>query len=53
MSKYSFETTVGELLDTAETRAIIEELAPELLEHPLLKWAEPSSLSMPSPILKT
>jgi len=37
MSKYSFETTVGELLDTAETRAIIEELAPELLEHPLLE----------------
>ncbi len=37
MSKYNFETTVGELLDTPETRAIIEELSPQLLEHPLLE----------------
>jgi len=36
MSKYTFETTVGEMLDTPEVRAILEELCPQVLEHPLL-----------------
>jgi hypothetical protein len=36
MGKYSFDTTVGELLDNPETKALVEELNPELLEHPLL-----------------
>ena len=34
---YSFETTIGELVDTRETRAVIEEVCPALLEHPLLE----------------
>lgn len=37
MSKYSFETTVGEMLDTPEVRAILEEVCPQVLEHPLLE----------------
>ncbi len=38
MAKYSFEaTTVGEILDTPETRALIEKHIPEVLEHPLLE----------------
>jgi hypothetical protein len=36
MGKYSFDTTVGELLDTPETKALVEELNPALMEHPLL-----------------
>ncbi|MDR1271483.1 MAG: hypothetical protein LBK04_00580 [Clostridiales Family XIII bacterium] len=36
MGKFSFDTTVGELLDNPETKALVEELNPELLEHPLL-----------------
>ena len=37
MAKYTFETTVAELIDTPETRAIIEEIMPQVLEHPLLE----------------
>ncbi len=37
MSKYSFQNTIGELLDTPETRALIDELCPELLEHPMIE----------------
>lgn len=37
MAKYSFETTVGELIDTPETRGLIEKIMPQVLEHPLLE----------------
>ncbi|MCI6157739.1 MAG: hypothetical protein SOW48_02960 [Peptoniphilaceae bacterium] len=37
MAKYTLETTVAELIDTPETRAIIEEIMPQVLEHPLLE----------------
>lgn len=37
MAKYSFETTVGEILDTPELVEIFEETCPEILEHPLLE----------------
>ena len=38
MSKYSFETTtVAEMVDNPKIRALVEEMAPELLEHPLLE----------------
>lgn len=38
MAKYTFETTtVGEMLDAPDARALIEEMAPQLLEHPLLE----------------
>lgn len=38
MSKYSFETTtVGEMLDTPEIRALIEKSVPDVLQHPLLE----------------
>lgn len=37
MGKYSFETTVGEILDTPELKQIFEDTCPELLEHPLLE----------------
>ena len=38
MAKYSFDTTtVGEMLDTPEIRALIEEKVPDVLQHPLLE----------------
>lgn len=38
MAKYSLDTiTVGEVLDTPELRALVEERVPEVLEHPLLE----------------
>ena len=37
-SRYSLEkTTVGELLDTPELRAIVERIAPQILDHPLIE----------------
>ena len=37
-SKYSLErTTVGELLDTPELRAVVERIVPQILEHPLIE----------------
>jgi len=49
MAQYSFETTIGELLDTPETKALIDELCPELLEHPMLEVgrAFPVSVALP------
>ncbi len=38
MSKYSFETTtIGEMLDTPEIKALIEKIVPEALESPTLE----------------
>ena len=37
-SKYSIEkTTVGEILDTPKLRAIVEQMFPQVLNHPLLE----------------
>ncbi|MDR2687634.1 MAG: hypothetical protein LBB75_07765 [Oscillospiraceae bacterium] len=49
MPTYSFDTTIGELLDTPETKALIDELCPELLEHPLLEAgrAFPVNVALP------
>ena len=49
MMEYSFDTTVGELLDTPATMALIEELCPGLLTHPMLERgrAYPVSLVLP------
>jgi len=46
---YSFDNTIGELLNTPETRALIDELCPELLEHPLLEVgrAFPVNVALP------
>lgn len=38
MAKYTFETTtVGEMLDTPEIKALLEKYIPATLEHPLLE----------------
>ena len=38
MGKYSFETTtVGEMVDNPKIRELVIEMAPDLLEHPLLE----------------
>ena len=49
MPKYSFENTIGELLDTPETRALIDELCPELLEHPMLEVGRPFKVNQALP----
>ena len=45
MSKYSFGTAVGILVDTPETRALIEELLPDTLTHPMLDMARSMPLA--------
>lgn len=51
MPKYTFENTIGELLDTPETKALIDELCPELLEHPMLEVGRPFKVSMALPFI--
>ncbi|HQA04688.1 MAG TPA: hypothetical protein PLD98_00070 [Clostridiales bacterium] len=52
MPKYSFENTIGELLDTPETRALIDELCPELLEHPMLEVGRPFKVNRALPFIE-
>ena len=52
-SKYSLEkTTVGELLDTPELRAIVERIAPQILEHPLIEAGRMFKISDALPYMK-
>ena len=38
MAKYNLEnTTIGEMLDTPELKALIEKYIPDVLDHPLLE----------------
>jgi len=51
MANYSFDTTIGELLDTPETKALIDELCPELLEHPMLEIGKAFPVNMALPFI--
>ena len=52
-SKYSLEkTTVGELLDTPELRAIVERIAPQILEHPLIEAGRMFKIADALPYMK-
>jgi len=52
MGKYSFDSNIGELLDTPETKALIDELCPELLEHPMLEVARQVTINFALPFLE-
>ena len=52
MGKYSFDSNIGELLDTPETKALIDELCPELLEHPMLELARNFSINIALPFME-
>ena len=52
MAVYSFETTIGELLDTPETKALIDELCPELLDHPMREIALEYSVNTILPFIE-
>ena len=52
-SRYSLEkTTVGELLDTPELRAIVEKIVPQLLEHPLIEAGRMFKIADALPYIK-
>ena len=52
-SKYSLEkTTVGQLLDTPELRAIVERIAPQILEHPLIEAGRMFKIADALPYMK-
>lgn len=52
-SKYSFEkTTVGQLLDTPELRAIAERIAPQILDHPLISAGRMFKIADALPYIK-
>ena len=52
-SRYSLEkTTVGELLDTPELRSIVERIAPQILEHPLIEAGRMFKIADALPYMK-
>ena len=52
-SRYSLEkTTVGELLDTPEIRSIVERIAPQILEHPLIEAGRMFKIADALPYMK-
>lgn len=53
MGKYSFDNTIGELLDTPETKALIDELCPELLEHPMLEIGRAFPVNVALPFIES
>lgn len=36
MAKFTFDNTIEEMLEDARVHALVEELFPEILDHPLL-----------------
>lgn len=52
MAKYSFDNTIGELLEAPETKALIDELCPELLEHPMLEIGKPFPVNVALPFFE-
>ncbi|MCL2513107.1 MAG: hypothetical protein FWF08_04315 [Oscillospiraceae bacterium] len=52
MGKYSFDNTIGELLDIPETRALAEELCPEVFEHPMLEIGKAFTINAALPFIE-
>lgn len=53
MAKYSFETTtIGDMLDTPELFALLSELVPEAIDHPMLDVGRPFTLEQALPFIE-
>lgn len=52
MSKYSFDTTIGEILDSPECMEIVQDMCPELLEHPMKEAARPFPIKVALPFIE-
>ena len=51
MAKWSFENTIGELLDDPQTLELVKELAPEAFDHPLLELGRNFSVNAAMPFI--
>ena len=53
MAKYSFETTtIGDMLDNEELFALLSELVPEAIDHPMLDVGRPFTLEQALPFIE-
>lgn len=53
MAKYSFEeTTIGDLLDNPETYALMTELVPEAIDHPMIEVGRPFTIEQALPFIE-
>lgn len=52
MAKWSFENTIGELLDNESTRALIAELAPEVFDHPMIEVGKAFTVNQALPFIE-
>ena len=51
MGTWSFENTIGELLDDPQTLELVKELAPEAFDHPLLELGRNFSVNAAMPFI--
>lgn len=52
MGKWSFENTIGELLDDPQTLELVKELAPEAFDHPLLELGRSFTVNAAMPFIR-
>lgn len=53
MGKYSFDsTTIGDMLDNADAYALLAELVPEAIDHPMLDVGRPFTIEQALPFIE-
>ncbi|MDR1629325.1 MAG: hypothetical protein LBS36_03805 [Oscillospiraceae bacterium] len=52
MGKWSFDSTIGDLLDNEKTRTLIQELAPEVFEHPMIEIGKAFTVNQAMPFIE-
>ena len=52
MSKYSFDSLIGDLMEDPKVMELVNEIAPELLDHPMKDIAKPFPAKMALPFVE-
>lgn len=52
MGKWSFDSTIGDLLADPEVNALLQELAPEVFEHPMLEIGKAFTINQAMPFIE-
>lgn len=51
MSKYSFDSLIGDLMEDPEVMSIVNDMAPGLIDHPMRAFAKPFSVNAALPFI--
>lgn len=52
MSKYSFDSLIGDLMEDPEVMAIVDDMCPELLDHPMKEVAKAFPINVALPFVE-